>query len=167
LPRQARDKHTEIYSKRGAYFAALALPTDNRPYVWESVRIETRPFKKTVFFLSFPYVCPEPVLVNRSFLYINGSKKTAAFLVAPCSDATRSFVKTGFGYSWELEAERFCRTVWSEAKVQRWAGDPAPTTVDAWLPRGTAYQCPIPAIQKSMVAPFFSAFPMFVPSLSW
>jgi hypothetical protein len=25
-------------------------------------------------FLSFPYVCPEPVLVKCSFLYINGSK---------------------------------------------------------------------------------------------
>ena len=25
-------------------------------------------------FLSFPYVCPEPVLVKSSFLYINGSK---------------------------------------------------------------------------------------------
>ena len=26
-------------------------------------------------FLSFPYVCPEPVLVERSFLCINGSKR--------------------------------------------------------------------------------------------
>jgi hypothetical protein len=29
---------------------------------------------KTAFFLSFPYVCPEPVLAKRSFLYINGAK---------------------------------------------------------------------------------------------
>ena len=27
--------------------------------------------------VSFPYVCPEPVLVKRSFLYINGSKSRA------------------------------------------------------------------------------------------
>jgi hypothetical protein len=25
--------------------------------------------------LSFPYVCPEPVLVKRAFLYINGAKR--------------------------------------------------------------------------------------------
>jgi hypothetical protein len=30
--------------------------------------------RKTAFFLSFPYVCPEPVLVKCSFLYINGAK---------------------------------------------------------------------------------------------
>ena len=29
---------------------------------------------KRHLFLSFPYVCPEPVLAKRSFLYINGSK---------------------------------------------------------------------------------------------
>jgi hypothetical protein len=34
---------------------------------------EIRPVKNGPF-LSFPYVCPEPVLVKRSFLYINGSK---------------------------------------------------------------------------------------------
>ena len=34
------------------------------------------PFKpeKTASFLSFPYVCPEPVLAKCSFIYINGSK---------------------------------------------------------------------------------------------
>jgi hypothetical protein len=31
---------------------------------------ETRPL-----LLGFPYVCPEPVLVKRSFIYINGSKR--------------------------------------------------------------------------------------------
>eukprot|EP01046_Picozoa_sp_COSAG06_P028914 COSAG06_NODE_2642_length_6517_cov_33.378778_5_plen_68_part_00 len=31
-----------------------------------------RRYKKTVSFLSFPYVCPEPVLVKRLFLYKNG-----------------------------------------------------------------------------------------------
>jgi hypothetical protein len=30
---------------------------------------------KTHLFLSFPCVCPEPVLVNCSFVYINGSKR--------------------------------------------------------------------------------------------
>jgi hypothetical protein len=32
------------------------------------------PFDKTGFVLSFPYVCPEPVLAKSSFLYINGAK---------------------------------------------------------------------------------------------
>jgi hypothetical protein len=31
-------------------------------------------FEKTALFLSFPYVCPEPVLVKRLFLYMNGYK---------------------------------------------------------------------------------------------
>ena len=30
--------------------------------------------EKGDYFLSFPYVCPEPVLVKCSFLYINGAK---------------------------------------------------------------------------------------------
>jgi hypothetical protein len=30
--------------------------------------------EKTVVFLNFPDVCPEPVLVKRPHLYINGSK---------------------------------------------------------------------------------------------
>ena len=34
---------------------------------------------KTALFLSFPYVCPEPVLVKECILYINGSK-SAVFL---------------------------------------------------------------------------------------
>eukprot|EP01046_Picozoa_sp_COSAG06_P020396 COSAG06_NODE_1490_length_9281_cov_6.074820_4_plen_121_part_00 len=43
-----------------------------------SVFIKTWPgpetVRKTAFFLSFPYVCPEPVLAKCSFLYINGAK---------------------------------------------------------------------------------------------
>jgi hypothetical protein len=30
--------------------------------------------KNGIFFWSFPYVCPEPVLAKRSFLYTNGAK---------------------------------------------------------------------------------------------
>jgi hypothetical protein len=35
----------------------------------------TKADEETLFFWSFPYVCPEPVLVKSSFLYINGSKR--------------------------------------------------------------------------------------------
>ena len=31
--------------------------------------------RQTRLLFSFPYVCPEPVLVKRSFLYINGAKR--------------------------------------------------------------------------------------------
>jgi hypothetical protein len=37
---------------------------------------------KTVFFECFPYVCPEPVLVKSSFLYINGAKRPLFHLIA-------------------------------------------------------------------------------------
>eukprot|EP01046_Picozoa_sp_COSAG06_P033848 COSAG06_NODE_3492_length_5270_cov_2.545736_4_plen_254_part_00 len=39
--------------------------------------------RKTYFFLSFSYVCPEPVLVKRSFLYINGSKVRFSHQIEP------------------------------------------------------------------------------------
>ena len=44
--------------------------------IWLSamVWIHGIPKKNATLFLSFPYVCPEPVLVKCSFLYINGSK---------------------------------------------------------------------------------------------
>jgi hypothetical protein len=34
--------------------------------------------EKRTFFWSFPYVCPEPVLVKCSFFYIDGSKRRRA-----------------------------------------------------------------------------------------
>jgi hypothetical protein len=52
---------------------------------------------KTVLFLSFPYVCPEPVLVKRSFLYINGSKRLLLPQPPSTTYKSRSFVKTGSG----------------------------------------------------------------------
>ena len=42
--------------------------------------LEHIPAKNTSLFLSFPYVCPEPVLAKRSFLYINGAKKCVRVL---------------------------------------------------------------------------------------
>ena len=35
------------------------------------------------FFECFPYVCPDPVAVQRSFLYTNGSKRPFLF-TSPC-----------------------------------------------------------------------------------
>jgi hypothetical protein len=58
------------------------------------------PFEKRHSFLSFPYVCPEPVLVKCSFLYINGTKSGvfrtvdphAAMALSPANTRTRSSV---------------------------------------------------------------------------
>ena len=40
--------------------------------------------KKAILFWSFLYVCPEPVLVKRAFLYINGSKRPFFHLRRRC-----------------------------------------------------------------------------------
>jgi hypothetical protein len=52
--------------------------------------------EKTASFLSFPYVCPEPVLVKECILYINGPKM-AVFLTGfpPPSRVVRSVVAPG------------------------------------------------------------------------
>jgi hypothetical protein len=56
------------------------------------------------FFWSFPYVCPEPVLVKCSFLYINGSK-------SPFSDLRTSSCRAALS---RLDAIRTCKnkTFW-------------------------------------------------------
>eukprot|EP01046_Picozoa_sp_COSAG06_P006571 COSAG06_NODE_310_length_17775_cov_9.971374_14_plen_113_part_00 len=54
-------------------------------------------------FLSFPYVCPEPVLAKRSFLYVNGSKSVSARAV--------SRVRSGGSQPWCRRSE------------QAWGGD--------------------------------------------
>ena len=48
-------------------------------------------------FLSFPYVCPEPVLVKSPFLYINGKKteqktQTLACLLRCCTGHTYTYI---------------------------------------------------------------------------
>jgi hypothetical protein len=52
-------------------------PPASHPPNWTS----SRPVRKRSFFWSFPYVCPEPVLVKSSFIYINGSKRPFFHLV--------------------------------------------------------------------------------------
>jgi hypothetical protein len=41
--------------------------------------------RKRHSFLSFPYVCPEPVLAKSSFLYKNGAKMAFSYLAAVLS----------------------------------------------------------------------------------
>jgi hypothetical protein len=50
------------------------------------------PIRKRHSFLSFPYVCPEPVLAKLSFIYINGAKNGVFLpwerenaMLTPCS----------------------------------------------------------------------------------
>jgi hypothetical protein len=84
--------HTHTQKKRETsmshlieeWFIASGLP---QPFGWGAFRVhETHPS-----FLSFPYVCPEPVLVKSSFLSKNGAKKgvlcTGTFVeLQPCSN---------------------------------------------------------------------------------
>jgi hypothetical protein len=102
LPRQARDKHRESTQKRERRFphlrrvvealnqrharalAAAGLADkrhlsarlDNEAEAVEHLRrnIGQQKTHARYFFLNFPYVCPEPVMVKCSFLYTNGSK---------------------------------------------------------------------------------------------
>ena len=55
---------------------------------WPRTILRSVPWGQTVPFLSFPYVCPEPVLVKCSFLYINGSK--GPFLLTACRPRSRA-----------------------------------------------------------------------------
>ena len=50
------------------------------------------PCGRTVLFWTFPYVCPEPVLVKCSFSYINGSKKAFS---APAAGVVERYRTTG------------------------------------------------------------------------
>jgi hypothetical protein len=86
LPRQTRDKHRVSTQKRLPFSQVLQLsparadcrrpPCLDRPGREARHRylLPHRCVRKTASFLSFPYVCPEPVLAKCSFLYINGSK---------------------------------------------------------------------------------------------
>jgi hypothetical protein len=68
LPRQARDKHRENSKKDR--FLARRRPCGPPAATRLAGGAETNtPFEW------FPYVCPEPVLVKSSFIYINGSSK--------------------------------------------------------------------------------------------
>ena len=99
LPRQARDKHRESTQKRERRFphlrrvvealnqrharalAAAGLADkrhlgarlDNEAEAVEHLRrnIGQQKTHARYFFLNFPYVCPEPVMVKCSFLYIH------------------------------------------------------------------------------------------------
>jgi hypothetical protein len=73
-PKRAVKRNDDSFGKCGVT-ASLRLR--------EQLGDERRP-EKNVLFLSFSYVCPEPVLVKCSFLYINGAKST---IFSPLQDA--------------------------------------------------------------------------------
>ena len=49
---------------------------------WQKDRLGYAAGSKRPLFLNFSYVCPEPVLAKRSFLYINGFKTFSRLLEA-------------------------------------------------------------------------------------
>ena len=76
-----------LYKLRVVLAPALAAmthpPLVQRPLVKVDARCRSLCTNATrSFFECFPYVCPEPVLVKSSFLYINGSKRTFCYLRA-------------------------------------------------------------------------------------
>jgi hypothetical protein len=54
----------------GFSYTPVVLPSRKAESLLAPVRCD-----KNASFFEFPYVCPEPVLVKCSFLYINGSKR--------------------------------------------------------------------------------------------
>eukprot|EP01046_Picozoa_sp_COSAG06_P042771 COSAG06_NODE_5497_length_3442_cov_3.036195_3_plen_170_part_00 len=90
LPRQARDEHEEHANKtrqdktrrrcglgrKPSRFLTRKKFAKGRSATMPSKTVRPNSLRKTYFKMSFSYVCPEPVLVKRSFLYRNGSKST-------------------------------------------------------------------------------------------
>jgi hypothetical protein len=69
VPRQAREKHRERALKKEWRFI-YKLGFDYQ----EGAPCALNGAKNGIFFECFPYVCPEPVLAKRTFLYTNGAK---------------------------------------------------------------------------------------------
>jgi len=70
---QEAEKMTrEVLSTSTSHSLSLQAPSlaGGRPH--SSALIRVARLRKHHLFLSFPYVCPEPVLAKCSFLYING-----------------------------------------------------------------------------------------------
>ena len=82
LPRQGRDQHRESTQKKMPFFAPGLHQQRGRSISCER-RARRRRLRKTqpLFVLGcFPHVCPEPVLVKRCILYINGIAKGVSSL---------------------------------------------------------------------------------------
>ena len=70
--------------------------------------------KKThhLFFECFPYVCPEPVLIKRSFLVQNGSAEDAVFLpVASCIEPHVTNMASMSTFAWNCVCATPCSIV--------------------------------------------------------
>ena len=83
LPRQARDKHI-LREPPKRDFVSYRVDPQLHPasVVSKAVSKDNTVLQENGQFLSFPYVCPEPVLAPRSLLYINGSKRPFSHLPA-------------------------------------------------------------------------------------
>ena len=78
------DSNTRNGGKKKGAFSAPSVPA-----LAHAVAVDTgRPLvlpAETRLFLSFPYVCPKPVLVKWAFLYINGTKDAFPYRPIPTS----------------------------------------------------------------------------------
>ena len=94
-PRLARDKHREN-SKTDRVLAALTAcaHVGNRSDGVGAVLLRSLKEETASLFECFPYVCPEPVLVKSSHLYINGAKRRVSLPARPCVPSHSSPTET-------------------------------------------------------------------------
>jgi hypothetical protein len=143
-PRPSRRVKRELSIKAPSVPAIVTAPVrwiaQSPPDGAPAKRIRT---KKTARpFLSFPYVCPEPVLAKSSFLYINGFQCSTFRCFA--FNQHRCFAKTGSGQIRHVSKSQSVRrktvpflsvrTVWIQVSVSSIAeGHSAHTNIRDWL----------------------------------
>jgi hypothetical protein len=114
-----------------------------------------------LFFLNFSYVCPEPVLVKRSFIYINGSKR-AVFAPREGDQIVRAhLIDRSLFFEFSLCLSRACLGKMF-VLIYKWLKKTVFTHLDA-----TVGLCVVDARLRKTRLSFLSAFSLSVPSLSW
>ena len=129
-------------ARKGAFFAPPLLARHPPQLTLPLLRCSQHsyPLRENGLFSSFPYVCPEPVLAKISRLYTNGSKR-------PFSHT--ALIRAVFAAKAKVALDRE-----QAAAAHRQNDEPTRGGADG-------------ALCKATHLPFLSAFPVFVPSLSW
>ena len=110
--------------------------------------------------LSFPYVCPEPVLVKLCMIYINGANAAFLYLILLTVNAAQLP---------RSHAQTVCITIGSSMRLftnVRSEPSPATSTLEGTI-IGALISC-TPAARRHRLrrTPLFQRFLVFVPSLS-
>jgi hypothetical protein len=158
-----------------AVVARLAPAAVVQPEVAEAIGCRRRPEETPLVLLSFPYVCPKPVLVKwSSFLHKNGAKmrffiyhtetfsgsdadeeKFPTVMLWPSTWAKTVFLSFPYVCPEPVLAKWSCLCI-NGAKRPFWSTEICHVKVGRGTPRTTEGK-----------RHFFWVFPMFFPSLSW